>query len=240
MTAANSASGLAAFMLAKRREGVLSHFPPHVGSHFMKDLASSSFSGPHVFDDELLARVIAASSEDSHLDVQLSMAKVFYSTCFPCGCQESWLEGLLCSGFFCIFCLYLGFSGKGQGLGLRRVKAEGFFSVSLPQQEITLSWLFSCFQAGKRSQVMPGTLPSGDRQLSVPPVVRLEGQRCGALGGGSLEGGVCDSLSHTPPPPLCLRLPSFWIRTLPSLSRGGLWKRRFRLFAAREWWSLHL
>ena len=43
----------------------------------------------------------------------------------------------------------------------------------------------------------PGTLPSGDRRLPVPPVVLLEGQWCGALGGGSLEGGVCDSLSHT-------------------------------------------
>ena len=42
----------------------------------------------------------------------------------------------------------------------------------------------------------PGTLPSGDRRLSVPQVVHLEGQRCGAFGGGSLEGGVCDSLSH--------------------------------------------
>ena len=30
VTAANSSSGLAAFMLAKRREGVLSHFPSHV------------------------------------------------------------------------------------------------------------------------------------------------------------------------------------------------------------------
>ena len=39
---------------------------------------------------------------------------------------------------------------------------------------------------------------------------------------------------------LCLRLLSSWIRTLPSLSRGGLWKRRFRLFAARERWSLRL
>ena len=76
VTTANSASGFAAFMLAKRREGVLSHFPPHVGSHFKKDLASS-FSGPHVFDDEVLARVIAASREDSHLDAQLSMAKAF-------------------------------------------------------------------------------------------------------------------------------------------------------------------
>ena len=41
VTAANSASGLAAFMLAKRREGVLSHFPSHVGPHFKKDLAAS-------------------------------------------------------------------------------------------------------------------------------------------------------------------------------------------------------
>ena len=73
VTAANSASGLAAFMLAKRREGVLSHFPSHVGPHFKKDLAASSFNGPHVFDDEVLAKVI----EDSHLDVQLSMAKAF-------------------------------------------------------------------------------------------------------------------------------------------------------------------
>ena len=73
---------------------------------------------------------------------------------------------------------------------------KSFFSGSLLQQEVSSSWLFPCFQAGKRSQVMPGTLPSGDRWLSVPPVVRLEGQRCGALGGGSLEGGVCDSLSH--------------------------------------------
>ena len=77
VTAASSASGLAAFMLAKRREGVLSHFPSHVGPHFKKDLAAASFNGPHVFDDEVLARVIAASREDSHLDVQLSIAKAF-------------------------------------------------------------------------------------------------------------------------------------------------------------------
>ena len=42
----------------------------------------------------------------------------------------------------------------------------------------------------------PGSLPRGHRWLSVSPVVRLEGQGCGALGGGSPEGGVCDSLAH--------------------------------------------
>ena len=77
----------------------------------------------------------------------------------------------------------------------------------------------------------PGTLPSGDRRLSVPPVVRLEGQRCGALGGGSLERGVCDSLSHTTPSVSDSHHPGF---VLSPVSRGELWKRRFRLFAARE------
>ena len=43
---------------------------------------------------------------------------------------------------------------------------------------------------------MPGTLPSGDRRLSVPSVVHLEGQKCRVLGGESLEGGVCESLLH--------------------------------------------
>ena len=40
--------------------------------------------------------------------------------------------------------------------------------------------------------------------------------------------------------PLGLRLPSSWIRTFPSPSRGELWRRRFRLFATRVRWSLHL
>ena len=40
-------------------------------------MASSSFSGPHVFDDEVLTRVIAAFRKDSHLDAQLSIAKAF-------------------------------------------------------------------------------------------------------------------------------------------------------------------
>ena len=53
---------------------------------------------------------------------------------------------------------------------------QGFFSGSLPEQEVSSPWLFPCFQAGKRLQVKPGSLPSGHRRLPVPPVVRLEGQ----------------------------------------------------------------
>ena len=114
LTAASSASGLAVFMLAKRREGVLSHFPSHVGAHFKRDLASSSFSGPHDFDDKVLARLIAASREDSHLDAQLSIAKAFTLPAFRAevknpGQKASSAQGSSASTS--------GFRGKGQGLG---------------------------------------------------------------------------------------------------------------------------
>ena len=57
--------------------GVLGHFPSHVGLHFQRDLAGSSFSRTRLFGEEVLARVIAASREDSHLMAQLSVAKAF-------------------------------------------------------------------------------------------------------------------------------------------------------------------
>ena len=173
VTAANSASGLAAFMLAKRREGVLSHFPSHVGAHFKKDLAASDFGGPHVFDDEVLARVIAASREDSHLDAQLSITKAFTLPVFRAEVKNTGRKASSGQGSSASSCLYLGFSRKGQVLGFRRVETQGFFSRSLPEQEVSSPWLFPCFQAGMRPQVKPGSMPSGHRRLPVPPVVRL-------------------------------------------------------------------
>ena len=77
VNAAASSVSLAAYVQVKRREGVLSRFPSHVGIHFCKDLAASSFAGPFLFDDDVLARIIASSCEDSHLDAQLSIAKAF-------------------------------------------------------------------------------------------------------------------------------------------------------------------
>ena len=44
-SALNSAA-LATYLAAKRREGILSHFPSHVGAHFKKKLASPSFETP--------------------------------------------------------------------------------------------------------------------------------------------------------------------------------------------------
>ena len=115
VTTANSASGLAAFMLAKRREGVLSHFPSHVGSRFKKDLASSSFSGPHVFDDEVLARVIAASWEDSHLDVQLSIAKAFTLPDFRAEAKNPGRKASSAQGSSASSASTSGFRGRGRG-----------------------------------------------------------------------------------------------------------------------------
>ena len=75
VSASTLSCALASYMQAKRREGVLSHFLSHVGTHCRHDLAASSFAGPFLFEDEVLARVIAASHEDSNLDTQLSIAK---------------------------------------------------------------------------------------------------------------------------------------------------------------------
>ena len=72
VSASSSSTSLATYIQAKRREGVLAHFPSHVGIHFRKDLAASSFEGPLLFAEDILARVIASSREDSHLDAQLS------------------------------------------------------------------------------------------------------------------------------------------------------------------------
>ena len=115
VTAANSASGLAAFMLAKRREGVLSHFPSHVGPHFKKDLGTSSFSGPHVFDDEVLAKVIAASREDSHLDAQLSIAKAFTLPVFHAEAKNTGRKASSGHGSSASSGSTSGFRGRGRG-----------------------------------------------------------------------------------------------------------------------------
>ena len=68
VSASTSSCALASYMQAKHREGVLSHFPSHFGTHFHCGLAASSFAGPFLFDDEVLTRVIGASHEDSNLD----------------------------------------------------------------------------------------------------------------------------------------------------------------------------
>ena len=48
-----------------------------MGLHFRRDLAGSSFSGTPLFDEEVSAKVIVASCEDSHLTAQLSIAEAF-------------------------------------------------------------------------------------------------------------------------------------------------------------------
>ena len=169
-----------------------------MGSHFKKDLASS-FSGPHVFDDKVLARVIAASRENSHLDAQLSIAKAFTLPVFHADAKTSGRKASSAQDSLASSASTSGFRGRGRGSDSGGSKQKASSPGRSRSKKSPRRGSFPCFQAGKRSQVMPGPLPSGDRWLSVPPVVRLEGQRCGSLGGGSFEGGVCDSLSHTTP-----------------------------------------
>ena len=77
VSSASNSAALATFSAAKRREGILSHFPSHVGAHFKKELASSSFETPFLFAAKVLAKVFVTSREDSRLDAQLLIAKAF-------------------------------------------------------------------------------------------------------------------------------------------------------------------
>ena len=182
-------------MLAKRREGVLFHFPSYVGPHFKKDLAAASFDGPYVFDDGVLASVIAASREDSHLVAQLSIAKAFTLPVFRAGAKNTGRKASSDKSSSASSASTSGFRGRGRGSDSGGQSAR----LLLPEQEVSPLWLFPYFQAGKGPQVKPGSLPRGHRRLPVSLVVHLERQGCGALGGGSPEGGVCDSLSPTSP-----------------------------------------
>ena len=123
VTAANSVSGLATFMLAKKREGVLFNFPPHVGAHFKKDLASS-YGGPLVFDNEVLARVIAASREDSNLDAQLSIAKSFTLPVFRADAKKPGQKASSDQDSSASSATSSGFRGRGRGSDSGGVKRK--------------------------------------------------------------------------------------------------------------------
>ena len=115
VTAANSASALAAFMLAKK-EGRCG-CPTSLrmwGSHFKKDFAFS-FSGPHVFVDEVLARVIAGSRRGFPLDAQLSIAKTFTLPVFRADAKTAGRKASSAQGSSASSASSSGFRGGGGG-----------------------------------------------------------------------------------------------------------------------------
>ena len=75
----------------------------------------------HVFDDEVLARIIAASREDSHLDAQLPIAKAFTLPVFRAEAKNPGRKASA-QGSSASSASTSGFSGKGQGLGFRGVE----------------------------------------------------------------------------------------------------------------------
>ena len=60
----SSLASLATCIAGKRRESYLSHFPANVGGHFKTQLQGSSFQGKHLFEEEVLTRVMGESRED--------------------------------------------------------------------------------------------------------------------------------------------------------------------------------
>ena len=94
---------------------MLSHFPSYVGARFKKNLAASSFGGPHVFDDNVLARVIAASREDSHLDAQLFIAKAFTLLVFRAEAKNTGRKASSGQSSSASSASASGFRGRGRG-----------------------------------------------------------------------------------------------------------------------------
>ena len=91
----------------------------------------------------------------------------------------------------------------GQGLGFGRVKRRASSPGHFLWEWSSRRGSSSASRWGRfRGEVW--ILASVFRRLSVPPVLRLEGQRCAALGGCCLEGRVCDSCRM---PPLLFLLP---------------------------------
>ena len=135
VTAANSAAALSTYLVAKRREGNLSHFPSHVGSHFKKELASSSFETPFLFDDEVLVKVIAAYREDSNLNAQLSIAKAFTLPVFRGGAKGSGRTASSGRGSFASSASSSGFCGRGKGSDSGGVKRKASSSPGRSRRE---------------------------------------------------------------------------------------------------------
>ena len=122
VSSASNSAALATFLAAKRRERIISHSPSHVGAHFKKELASSSFETSFLFDDEVVAKVVVASREDSHLEAQLSIAKAFTLPVFCGSATGSGAVGRppLVRALQPLFFFFLRFSGKRKGFGCGR------------------------------------------------------------------------------------------------------------------------
>ena len=85
VSSTSSSSSLGTFCQAKRREAVLSHFPARIGPHFWAHLASSSFEGPYLFNDESLSQVLTASREDSAVSANIALTKAASFPVFGAG-----------------------------------------------------------------------------------------------------------------------------------------------------------
>ena len=232
VNAASSSASLAAYVQAKHREGVLSHSPSHVGIHFRKDLAASSFAGPFLFDDDVLARIIASSHEDSHLDTQLSIAKAFKLPVFrgagnadrkASSNQRSEASSSSSSG--------------PRSRGGSNSEDKGAKRKAPPSPRKGRS------SKAPKSSASPGRGKWNFRKYEpcpCPTVVggclsfHLGGQGCGTMGGGGVERGLRDSFSRCSPSLIHPHHPGFVLSPVHQgeSSRGDSGS------AARMRWSL--
>lgn len=75
VNSSNIAASIATFLQVKRREGILSHLPPHVQQFQKTQLLSSPLAGQDLFEQETIERVISEVKDDSTTSAQLAISK---------------------------------------------------------------------------------------------------------------------------------------------------------------------
>ena len=106
-----------------------------MGAHLKKELVSSSFERPFLFDDEVLAKVIATSSEDSHFDAQLSIAKAFTLPVVSGSARGSDRTASSGRGSTASSLSSSGFRGRGRGSDTSGSKHKASFSPGWARKE---------------------------------------------------------------------------------------------------------
>ena len=104
------------------------------------------------FDDEVLARVIATSREDSHLDAQLSIAKAFALPVFRAEAKNTGRKASSGQGSSASSASTSGFRGRGRGSDSGGSKRK----ASSP----------GCYRSKKSPRRGSSLLPSGEEAAS--------------------------------------------------------------------------
>ena len=180
-TARSSAAG-STFVCAKRRDSLLAHTEIPVPETQRRAPTMSPGSESLLFDEEILGVVVSQVQQSSLISSNLAMSRSLER---GRGHSTSSLAAPSSAGAF----------HHGQQRRRRSSSASKFNSRKRSPGGGGGGGVGSFFRTFGFPEVGAITLPDPVRRLSVPPLAGLDGQRCGALGGG----GVAVRIPHSFP-----------------------------------------